>query len=100
MVEDSSGCGYDLDPTRVSEEEARRNALHVELVASHFLEILSASMPALPPMFREICAHIMTTVSVRFADAFLESLSHFMYRIKTWPEAKYAATGAFMFLRY
>ncbi|KAG6896188.1 hypothetical protein C0992_009811 [Termitomyces sp. T32_za158] len=82
MVDDSSGCGYDLDPTRVTEEEARRNALHVELVASHFLEILSASMPALPPMFREICAHIMSTV------------------IKTWPEAKYAATGAFMFLRF
>ncbi|KAG5352330.1 hypothetical protein C0989_002775 [Termitomyces sp. Mn162] len=82
MIEDSSGCGYDLDPTRVSEEEARRNALHVERVAAHFLEILSASVPALPPMFREICAHIMSTV------------------IKTWPEAKYAATGAFMFLRF
>ncbi|KAG6919754.1 hypothetical protein DXG01_001588 [Tephrocybe rancida] len=82
MVDDSSGCGYDLDPTRVGDEEAKRNTMHVELVAAHFLEILSSSVPALPPMFREICSHITHTVT------------------KFWPEAKYAATGAFMFLRF
>ncbi|KAG6854444.1 hypothetical protein C0991_006523 [Blastosporella zonata] len=82
MIDDSSGCGYDLDPSRVGEEEAKRNTVHVEVVATHFLEILSSSVPALPPMFREICAHITHTVT------------------RYWPDAKYAATGAFMFLRF
>ncbi|KAG6857003.1 hypothetical protein H0H87_011097 [Tephrocybe sp. NHM501043] len=81
MVEDTSGCGYELDPGRVGEEEAKRNTVHVEFIAAHFLDILASSVQALPAMFREICAHITRTV------------------MKVWPEAKYAATGAFMFLR-
>ncbi|KAG6849386.1 hypothetical protein H0H93_008893 [Arthromyces matolae] len=82
MMEDPSGCGYDLDPTRVGDDEAARNAKHVELIAAQFLSILTSSVSALPPIFREICAHISHTVG------------------KTWPDARFAATGAFMFLRF
>ncbi|GLB34218.1 putative GTPase-activator protein for Ras-like GTPases [Lyophyllum shimeji] len=82
MVENSSGYGYELDPTKVSEQEVMRNVRHVEIIASHFLELVSSSLSAIPAMFREICAHIASTV------------------VSVWPDAKFAATGAFIFLRF
>ncbi|KAF8076811.1 hypothetical protein FPV67DRAFT_1605221 [Lyophyllum atratum] len=82
MVDNASGYGYDLDPTKVGQEEVQRNLRHVEIVASHFLDLVSSSLPAIPTMFREICIHIATTVT------------------NVWPEAKFAATGAFIFLRF
>ncbi|KAI0040644.1 hypothetical protein FA95DRAFT_1647858 [Auriscalpium vulgare] len=76
------GHGYILDPAKVSQEEIEQNKENVELVASSFLEIISSSLPALPTMFRELCAHIGKAVN------------------EVWPEAKFAALGAFIFLRF
>ncbi|KAH9948737.1 hypothetical protein B0H21DRAFT_787622 [Amylocystis lapponica] len=76
------GQGYDLDPTKVGEQEAKRNKQNVELVAASFLQIISSSISTIPSMFREICAHIAKVVN------------------EVWPEAKFAAVGAFVFLRF
>ncbi|KAI0686496.1 hypothetical protein BC835DRAFT_1523052 [Cytidiella melzeri] len=76
------GHSYDLDPTKAVIENAAQNQRHLEFVASKFLEIITSSIPALPSMFREICAHIGKTVN------------------EVWPEAKFSALGAFIFLRF
>ncbi|PCH40763.1 hypothetical protein WOLCODRAFT_88808 [Wolfiporia cocos MD-104 SS10] len=82
MISMPPGHGYDLDPTKVGEAAARQNQNNVQLVTSSFLEIILSSIPAVPPMLREICAHIAKVVN------------------EVWPEAKFAAVGAFMFLRF
>ncbi|KAI6003613.1 hypothetical protein EDD15DRAFT_2567619 [Pisolithus albus] len=76
------GHAYDLDPVRVSPDKLEQNRRDVEFIASSFLNIISASVPALPPMFREVCAHLARAV----------------YQV--WPESKFAALGAFIFLRF
>ncbi|KAI6130277.1 hypothetical protein EDD16DRAFT_1541379 [Pisolithus croceorrhizus] len=76
------GRAYDLDPVRVSPDKLEQNRKDVEFIASKFLSIISASVPALPPMFREVCAHLAKAV----------------YQV--WPESKFAALGAFIFLRF
>ncbi|KAI0371618.1 hypothetical protein BV20DRAFT_1017123 [Pilatotrama ljubarskyi] len=76
------GHGYELDPARVTKEELRQNKETVEFITAKFLEIISSSIPALPSIIREICAHIAKSVN------------------EVWPEAKFAALGAFIFLRF
>ncbi|KAI8982739.1 hypothetical protein BD414DRAFT_515918 [Trametes punicea] len=76
------GHGYELDPSRVTKEELIQNKETVELITGKFLEIISSSIPALPSIIREICAHIAKSVN------------------EVWPEAKFAALGAFIFLRF
>ncbi|KAI0355329.1 hypothetical protein OH77DRAFT_1424817 [Trametes cingulata] len=76
------GHGYELDPSRVTKEELRQNKETVEFITAKFLEIISSSIPALPSIIREICAHIAKSVN------------------DVWPEAKFAALGAFIFLRF
>ncbi|KAJ7167823.1 hypothetical protein C8R46DRAFT_1350755 [Mycena filopes] len=78
------GHGYELDPEKpdVGEAKAVQNLENVKFVAASFLEIITSSIPALPPMFREISAHISKVVS------------------RVWPEAKFSAMGAFIFLRF
>ncbi|KAI1796034.1 hypothetical protein LXA43DRAFT_649826 [Ganoderma leucocontextum] len=76
------GHGYELDPAKVNIEELRQNKETVEFITGKFLEIISSSIPALPSIIREICAHIAKAVN------------------EVWPEAKFAALGAFIFLRF
>ncbi|KAF7352222.1 hypothetical protein MVEN_01185600 [Mycena venus] len=78
------GQSYELDPDKpdVGEARAAQNLENVKFVAASFLEIITSSIPALPPMFREISAHISRVVS------------------RVWPEAKFSAMGAFIFLRF
>ncbi|KAJ7034157.1 hypothetical protein C8F04DRAFT_582650 [Mycena alexandri] len=78
------GHGYELDPEKpdIGEAKAAQNLENVKFVAASFLEIITSSIPALPPMFREISAHISRVVS------------------RVWPEAKFSAMGAFIFLRF
>ncbi|CCM02314.1 uncharacterized protein FIBRA_04405 [Fibroporia radiculosa] len=82
MTSMPAGHGYDLDPAKVGEQAARRNQANIQLITSSFLEIILSSVPVVPPMLREICAHIAKVVN------------------QVWPEAKFAAVGAFMFLRF
>ncbi|KAF5369620.1 hypothetical protein D9757_010458 [Collybiopsis confluens] len=76
------GQGYELDPAKAGERNVEQNRKNIEYVAQSFLEIIGLSTPALPSMFREICVHIAATVYER------------------WPDAKFAALGAFVFLRF
>ncbi|KAF5371189.1 hypothetical protein D9758_004214 [Tetrapyrgos nigripes] len=77
-----AGQGYELDPTKAGDQDVVQNRKNVELVAKSFLDLISSSTSALPSMFREICVHIAKTVYQR------------------WPDAKFAALGAFVFLRF
>ncbi|KAF8811488.1 Rho GTPase activation protein, partial [Phlegmacium glaucopus] len=73
------GC---FDPSKAMGQDIIENQKNVEYVASTFLGLISSSLPALPGMFREICAHIAKVVA------------------EVWPDSKYAAMGAFIFLRF
>jgi hypothetical protein len=42
------GRGYELDPSKAGDQDVKQNQKNVELVAASFLEIISASVPALP----------------------------------------------------
>ncbi|KAJ4479043.1 hypothetical protein J3R30DRAFT_2708420 [Lentinula aciculospora] len=77
-----AGQGYELDPAKAGQQNVVQNRRNVEFVAQSFLEIIGSSTSALPSMFREICVHIAATVYER------------------WPDAKFAALGAFVFLRF
>ncbi|EIW76207.1 hypothetical protein CONPUDRAFT_64047 [Coniophora puteana RWD-64-598 SS2] len=87
------GHGYELDPNKIGREKAEQNLKNVELVASSFLEIIVSSVPTLPPMIREVCAHLSKVQRST-------SLSYLSIRYQIWPEAKFAALGAFLFLRF
>ncbi|KAF7302288.1 Ras-GAP domain-containing protein [Mycena indigotica] len=78
------GHGYELDPDKpdVGEAKAAQNLENVKVIASTFLEIISMSLPTLPAMFREICTHISKVVQ------------------NVWPDCKFSAMGAFIFLRF
>lgn len=76
------GHAYDLDPSKAPNMDYEQNKRDLIYVASAFLEIVSASAPAIPSMFREICAHMGKAVN------------------DVWPEAKFQTLGAFIFLRF
>lgn len=76
------GCSYELDPTKPGVQDVKQNQKNVEFVASSFLNIITASVPTFPSMFREICAHLAQSVQ------------------DVWPEAKFKALGSFIFLRF
>ncbi|KAH9893762.1 hypothetical protein F4778DRAFT_772513 [Xylariomycetidae sp. FL2044] len=79
----SKDLDLELDPTRISsQEELKRNALQLRIVAKVFVDDISASSANIPPSFRKICSIIAAAVMPRFQ------------------EAKYTAVGAFIFLRF
>ncbi|KAK2465915.1 hypothetical protein APHAL10511_001556 [Amanita phalloides] len=82
MLSMPPGCSYELDPSKSGDQDLEQNKKNVELIASSFLSIISASVPALPAMFREICAHIANRV------------------VEHWPDSKFPALGSFIFLRF
>ncbi|CAF3480713.1 unnamed protein product [Fusarium graminearum] len=79
----SKDLDLELDPARVSStEELQKNALQLRIVAKVFIDDICASSTSIPPAFRKICYIISTAVMPRF------------------PDAKYTAVGAFIFLRF
>ncbi|KAK4248657.1 hypothetical protein C7999DRAFT_30893 [Corynascus novoguineensis] len=73
----------ELDPARVSSpEELQTNAKNLQIVARVFIENICASSSSIPASFRKICNIISEAVVERF------------------PDAKYTAVGAFIFLRF
>ncbi|KAI5118442.1 hypothetical protein M0805_000576 [Coniferiporia weirii] len=71
-----------LDPARASDEEVKENQETIKFFTQAFLQIVCNSASGMPLMLREVCAHISLTVA------------------EIWPEAKFAALGAFIFLRF
>jgi len=51
-------------------------------------------------MFREICAHIANTVSVFFFPNTLKFGPYIDHRVPRYPNSKFPAIGAFIFLRF
>ncbi|KAF4457831.1 hypothetical protein F53441_306, partial [Fusarium austroafricanum] len=79
----SKDLDLELDPARVSTtEELQKNALQLRIVAKVFIDDICASSSSIPPAFRKICHIISNAVMPRF------------------PDAKYTAVGAFIFLRF
>ncbi|KAM0500154.1 hypothetical protein ACHAP8_005294 [Fusarium lateritium] len=79
----SKDLDLELDPARVSStEELQKNALQLRIVAKVFIDDICASSTSIPPAFRKICYIISNAVMPRF------------------PDAKYTAVGAFVFLRF
>ncbi|KAL2149557.1 hypothetical protein VTH82DRAFT_8208 [Thermothelomyces myriococcoides] len=73
----------ELDPARVSsQEELQTNAKNLQIVARVFIENICNSAMNIPASFRRICNIISEAVVGRF------------------PDAKYTAVGAFIFLRF
>ncbi|KAF3766021.1 hypothetical protein M406DRAFT_256777 [Cryphonectria parasitica EP155] len=79
----SKDLDLELDPARVATpDELQKNALQLRIVAKVFIEDICNSSSSIPSSFRKICSIISTAVMPRF------------------PEAKYTAVGAFIFLRF
>ncbi|CAK7264908.1 Ras GTPase activating protein ira2 [Sporothrix epigloea] len=79
----SKDLDFELDPARAkSQDELKMNAVQLQIVAKVFIDDIISSSSKIPTAFRRICNIISTAVTVRF------------------PEAKYTAVGAFIFLRF
>ncbi|KAM3500327.1 hypothetical protein MY10362_006497 [Beauveria mimosiformis] len=79
----SQELDLELDPARVSSaEELKKNATQLQIVAKVFMDDICGSAPSIPAPFRKICSIIHDAVLPRF------------------PDAKYTAVGAFIFLRF
>ncbi|ODA79734.1 hypothetical protein RJ55_05328 [Drechmeria coniospora] len=79
----SQDLDLELDPARVgSPDELQQNAIQLQIVAKVFMDDICASSSLVPASFRKICCIISEAVSSRF------------------PNSKYTAVGAFMFLRF
>ncbi|RDA86328.1 hypothetical protein CP532_4331 [Ophiocordyceps camponoti-leonardi (nom. inval.)] len=83
LMRTSHDLDLELDPARVTtKEELQKNATQLQIVAKMFMDDICASSHNMPPPFRKICSIIAKIVSCRF------------------PNAKYTAVGAFVFLRF
>ncbi|KAG9288022.1 hypothetical protein G9A89_017617 [Geosiphon pyriformis] len=79
----SNELNFELDKKRIHKaENVQNNLSHVHQMAQTFLDEICASADNLPRSFREVCYYIATAVGEKF------------------PDAKYTAVGAFIFLRF
>lgn len=44
-----AGHGFDLDPSKAVGQDVEQNQQNVQLVATAFLNVISASVPTIPP---------------------------------------------------
>lgn len=83
LMVSSKDLDLELDPARTnSAEELQRNALQLSHVAKVFIDDICRSAGQIPVSFRNICTIISSAVRTRF------------------PDARYTAVGAFIFLRF
>ena len=83
LIKSSDKLNLELDPSRsASPEELHQNALQLQTVTEMFIDEICNSADRIPATFGRICHTIAVAVTPRF------------------PEAKFTAVGAFIFLRY
>ncbi|KAA8565894.1 hypothetical protein EYC84_009705 [Monilinia fructicola] len=83
LVLTSKDLDLELDPARTtSPEELQKNALQLRVVTKVFIDDICNSAARIPVSFRKICSIISSCVMRRF------------------PDAKFTAVGAFIFLRF
>lgn len=109
------GHGYELDPNKAAGQDVEQNQKNVQLVVSGFLSVITSSVSTIPPSVLYPCA-ISTVAQLQYSGCSAISarilrnqctlvfnhLCHLFTRIsrqEVWPEAKFAALGAFIFLR-
>ncbi|KAI5797697.1 hypothetical protein EDC01DRAFT_36289 [Geopyxis carbonaria] len=82
-IASSEDLDLELDPARTSSnEELERNGQALRGIAKTFIKDITRSASIVPESFRSICHTITTCVTEKF------------------PDAKYTAVGAFIFLRF
>lgn len=83
LILSSNELDLELDPSRTSSpEQLQRNIVQLKWVTTVFIENICKSFDTVPTSFRDICNIITSTVTSKF------------------PEAKFTAVGAFIFLRF
>lgn len=83
LVMSAEDLDLELDPARTaSPEELQRNTLQLRHVTKVFIDDICNSASSIPVPFRQICSIISSSVQARF------------------PDAKFTAVGAFIFLRF
>ncbi|KAI9815632.1 MAG: Ras GTPase activating protein ira2 [Thelocarpon impressellum] len=83
LIQSSEQVNLELDPIRTSSpEDLQRNALQLKYITKVFIDDICKSTDKVPLIFRRICNVIASVVTTRF------------------PDAKYTAVGAFVFLRF
>ncbi|KAF8455245.1 hypothetical protein BDZ91DRAFT_746797 [Kalaharituber pfeilii] len=83
LIVTSDRLDLELDPARTSSPtELEQNALQIRYLTKIFIDEITNSAQYAPDSFRQICHTITTCVTERF------------------PEAKFTAVGAFIFLRF
>lgn len=88
LVASADKLNLELDPTRLDHrsgeihEQLEENTAQIQYLTKMFIDVITSSGPNVPETFRQICHTITTCVTERF------------------PEAKFTAVGAFIFLRF
>ncbi|KZS91243.1 hypothetical protein SISNIDRAFT_487571 [Sistotremastrum niveocremeum HHB9708] len=78
-----AGMSYEIDPRQLKTgEDISQNLRNVLLVSKALVDVITESHIRLPPMIREVSAHIAEVVG------------------RKWPDRKYTAVGSFLFLRF
>lgn len=97
----SQDLDLELDPARVgSPEESQKNALQLRIVAKVFIDDICASISNVPASFRQLCNIVSITKPEherKQANTLLKIVNAVEPR---FPDAKYTAVGAFIFLRF
>ena len=99
----SHDLDLELDPSRItSEEEAKQNALQLQIVAKVFIDDICASYSFIPPSFKKICSIVSQAVALvpPARESAANSLKISAAVTPRFEEAKYTAVGSFIFLRF
>jgi neurofibromin 1 len=113
MADLPPGQGYELDPSKVGHQAVKQNQRNVEFITTSFLEILYASISTLPSLVLCDFSHasmLMTAqnvprnlcIYVQVCVGFFSLVSYSLLVVPSsqyFPDAKFAALGAFIFLR-
>ena len=100
LVLTSKDLDLELDPARTtSAEELQKNALQLRVVTKVFIDDICNSAAHIPVSFRKICS-IVSGENESGRISVLTSLQISTAVMKRFPEAKFTAVGAFIFLRF
>lgn len=101
LVLSTKDIDLELDPTRTtSAEELQKNAYQLRQVTKVFIDDICGSAAHIPISFRKICSIVSLLLFFTFSIVLLTSRQISGAVMKRFPEAKFTAVGAFVFLRF
>lgn len=99
LVLTSKDLDLELDPARTaSAEELQKNALQLRVVTKVFIVDICNSATHIPVSFRRICSIVIIPTVTSAASLTCPQISSSV--MKRFPEARFTAVGAFIFLRF